>query len=762
MKSLEVMTQTTHPRYIYAELRPFGESGTLALTPDGEMFQVDLPPNALHDLLSKCDGTQSLATIAATMEDPDFFLEILTLFAETPAFSTRPPHPNEAAWARFMDATVEPERLKTTNVLMIGDEPLVTAIQALGLLQGFGQVVVTTLAELPTHLDATIADNTILLLFLERLNKTRLLEVDALCEQAQVRWASFHIEQGMGWLGPAIVPGRTANYHDLLVRRLSVAESIQTFEAETSAPVATGDEPVSLLSRSEWTWMVAAFCVEIERWIVGAPCRLVSVEVQANPLTYQLNAYPVLPLPDHELTGDLLISAPRDPSLLVNDRCGVVIRTVSVAHHPSIPSALKTYQSHLARMVWHYPTWHNDTISGGSAFDSEENAYHAAIGEAAERYCANFQPGARPIQATYTELQARGEYAVDPEQLTLFSDKMHAEDGCPFTKFTRDTPVQWVKGYSVTHDRPAWMPMSLMYVDWHTGEWEEESLLNPSYYPGIAAGLSLDHALTSALEELVERDSMMVWWLNHHPLPAVETPPELEAFWEGLAAQGQRAWLIPLPNEFGMPVMAGVVENVQEQWLNIGFACRPDPVQAALKAWTEALTLQEGSRDFDEPHGLLRQGIEWGWVLDVFKPWRKDRRYLDDYRPDFRDVVGLLSQQQVFLDPRAIERVRPWVDVPVGLTFADIPALPERSATLYRRLIEAQGYEIFVYDLTAPEIAYAGMKVVRVLVPGLVPNFPAAFPPLGTGRVQNLPLKLGWRTTPLAETELNFMPLPYA
>ena len=261
----------------------------------------------------------------------------------------------------------------------------------------------------------------------------------------------------------------------------------------------------------------------------------------------------------------------------------------------------------------------------------------------------------------------------------------------------------------------------------------------------------------------------MVWWLNHQPLPAVALPPELQALWQGQPADlGQRAWAIYLPNEFELPVIAGFVENAKEGFLNVGFACRPDPTQAILKAWTEALTLQEGSRDIDDPQGLTRQSIEWGWLsASSLKPWRADRAYLDDYRPDFRDVTHLMGQQQIFLDPRAIEQVRPWVNVPETLSITDLPSLSlptdnQGKLAAYQERLESKGYEVFYADLTTPDIHHTGLSVVRVVVPGLTPNFPAAYPPTGAGRVQNLPVRLGWRDTPLAEEALNYMPMPHA
>ena len=189
---------------------------------------------------------------------------------------------------------------------------------------------------------------------------------------------------------------------------------------------------------------------------------------------------------------------------------------------------------------------------------------------------------------------------------------------------------------------------------------------------------------------------------------------------------------------------------------------RPDPQEAALKAWTEALTLQEGSRDLLEPKGLLRDAIAKGQLKISLKAWRADRRYLDDFRADFHDVNDLMCQQQVFLDPRAQEQIRSLVWVPAVRALATVSSLPDRSLHTYQTRVESRGYEVLYVDVTTPDVALVGLRVVRVLIPGLAPNFPAALPCLGQKRIQNAAVELGWRAEPRPDDDLNYFPLPHA
>ena len=144
------------------------------------------------------------------------------------------------------------------------------------------------------------------------------------------------------------------------------------------------------------------------------------------------------------------------------------------------------------------------------------------------------------------------------------------------------------------------------------------------------------------------------------------------------------------------------------------------------------------------------------------KPWRADRAYLDDYRPDFRDVVDLMCQLQLHLDPRALERIRPWVDVEPIRRLGDLPRIRDGSRRTYQEAVESRGYQIYFAGLTTPDVALTGMRVVRVLVPGLVPNFAAAFPYQGHGVLRTAAVRLGWRDAPVAEEAINIFPMAHA
>lgn len=749
------------PRLGRIEIRPLPDGHTLLVTPTRRIFRVQASAASVAEILRRCDGQLTLDEVANTTSDPPAWEKVLRTLQEERALRADSMSDDGQDWVRF-DYARWPERLETTTVLAFGDCSLLKVL--------LRSVVPAALRLQVTSRERAIAStrrrnphDLVLLSVRDRFDYEDLISLNDLGDQTGVRWSQFHVEQGRGWIGPAVIPGKTPDYRDLLGRRLAAAEDRAVFRALMSPPFFGARH---MPPEPELVWMLSLLVVDITRWVAGAPCRSFLHEVEVDPVSLSVSAHPILPLPDRSLDRTEMVdslSINIGTSLLVDERTGLITHVQHCEHTESIPQSLETVQVHVSDMNRLYP-WANNQICGGSVFGSYTQARLAAIGEGLERYCGNWVPISKVIEASYKELIARGEHAIDPERLILYSERQYDTPGFPFVRFDRDRRVQWVLGRSLTRDCPAWVPGSLVYVNWYRGPFCEQEQTNFLYYPGIAAGTDLESALSAALGEIIERDATMIWWLNAQPLPAVVMTPSLAALWQGEPARrGQRAWLFHLDNEFDVPVMAGVVENVEERLINIGFGVRPDPEEAAFKAFTEALTLQEGSRDLLKKDSLFSQAVARGLLSAAFhKPWRRDRRYLDDFQPDFSDVADLMVQQQVFLDPRARERIAAWVDREPLLSWTDLPCLPDGSIETYRKRIESRGYEIFYVDVTTADVAITGIRVVRGLVPGLVPNSPAAFPFLGKQRVRQEPVRLGWRSTPLDEHDLNYFPMPHA
>ncbi len=457
-----------------------------------------------------------------------------------------------------------------------------------------------------------------------------------------------------------------------------------------------------------------------------------------------------------------------DYDRLIDERCGILTRIVRAERLPGVPEAYVSYVGDIADSR-RSGGWQSDHASLGASFHDASAARRAAIGEAVERYCGNFVPGDLTL-ASYAELVAAGEPALDPEALALYSPRQYDAPGFPFTRFTRDLRVRWATGRDLMTGDSVRVPASIVYANYFSGPRRTEPCTNFVNYTGIAAGPNRDAAERAALEEVIERDATVLWWSSggHAPAVRIDSAPMLEGALissPGTGADAIGYQLVWIKTAFDVPVIGALIEDHELGIVGLGVACRADPLQAALKALAEAVYLRLFSL------ALLDPGSD-AWASHatsrVLTPYRADRRYRDAFRDDFHDMTDLAHHAQIHLDRRMHRHLaslsnpatmNPTATIPLD----DVPAVagPDARAAYIERLCR-HGFRPVSVDVTTPDVASAGLCVVRVVVAGLYGNAPAAFPYLGGDRLYEEPVRLGWTTERLTEDTIVRVPLPYA
>ncbi|MFJ3616791.1 YcaO-like family protein [Streptomyces iakyrus] len=420
----------------------------------------------------------------------------------------------------------------------------------------------------------------------------------------------------------------------------------------------------------------------------------------------------------------------------------------------TVPSCV-SYSAHLSARSASAP-YAVDTVTGGAALGDHQRARDAAMGEAVERYCGNAVPPALPL-ASYGQLARAGTPAVDPREFALYSPSQYAQRGFPFVPMASDLEIAWVPGTDLTDGEEVLVPASLAYVNYFRGPHATEPPTNYPLLAGTAAGRSPEQARRAALEEVLERDAVTVWWLSGAPATAlVPEPggPVAAAVGEARAA-GLRVTLLLIPSTFDVIVVGAFIEDPARRLVAFGSACRSTVEAAAAKALTEAVGMHETGLELLEHDGDFWTGVRAGrYSHRPYRPYRSDRAYRDDFRADLRDINDVCLHVQYHLDPRTqgsrLDRLRA-----PGPSRPAPPGAGSGTAT-------TSGPRAIAVDLTTPEVRAAGLHVTRVLVPGLSCNAPAAFPFLGGRRLYEEPVARGWVPGPLAEADLVLEPLPFS
>jgi ribosomal protein S12 methylthiotransferase accessory factor len=284
-------------------------------------------------------------------------------------------------------------------------------------------------------------------------------------------------------------------------------------------------------------------------------------------------------------------------------------------------------------------------------------------------------------------------------------------------RFDPTLPIDWTPVWSLTERRHKYLPSMQLYYGYPLDPdrafcWADSN--------GCAAGNTREEAILQGFLELVERDSVALWWYNRVQRPALHlTGRYCESLRASYAARGRAFWVLDITSDLGIPCFVAVSFQLapRPRQLLLGFGAHLDARLAATRALTEMNQML-----------ALVQSVE------------RDGRSFAPALAAWFDRTG--SGAQPYLVPGARQPSR----------LSGFPRIAHRDlredVRWCQRVVEQRDMELLVLDQTRPDIDAA---VVRVIVPGLR-HFRARYAP---GRLYDTPVALGWLAKPCAEAELN-------
>ena len=107
-----------------------------------------------------------------------------------------------------------------------------------------------------------------------------------------------------------------------------------------------------------------------------------------------------------------------------------------------------------------------------------------------------------------------------------------------------------------TAGRTRWLPTSYLYYGYPREPGTFPPLADSN---GNAAGTSIEDATLQGFLELVERDSVALWWYNRVRRPAIDldsfSEPYVDELRAAYASLGREVWALDLTSDFGIPAV---------------------------------------------------------------------------------------------------------------------------------------------------------------------------------------------------------------
>jgi ribosomal protein S12 methylthiotransferase accessory factor len=371
--------------------------------------------------------------------------------------------------------------------------------------------------------------------------------------------------------------------------------------------------------------------------------------------------------------------------------------------------------------------------------DQSRTAEAIAMVEGIERlftidYCAP----ERIVQGTYVELKSN---ALNPDTLPLYAQEQYAEPGFPLKKYDPSLPLRWIEGVELTDGRSCLVPLDFIHAGTECGIYHATS-------NGAACHSSLSQAIVNAIYETIERDALMVAWLNRLVLPGVEVTardPDPYALRDTFDRLGFELAVVDLTLDLEIPVLLGVLRDRRNpDFLLANMVASLNPQRALAKLCRELAQFS---------YGYLRdRGCFVTTVTQSMNPddvWAFQDHLAFYQTRDKHRYVDFLTQAP--RSRRLSEAAR-------------APTFPDASmelAELKERLAQ-RGYRVIVVDCTVPMVAQLGLRVVKVVIPGLQPlNAGHRRRVLGGNRLYQVPVELGLAECEKTLAELNPWPHPF-
>lgn len=348
---------------------------------------------------------------------------------------------------------------------------------------------------------------------------------------------------------------------------------------------------------------------------------------------------------------------------------------------------------------------------------THQQARASALGEAVERYSGIFRGDEERIKGSYLELI---ENAIHPNVCMNFSARQYreredwnrseAEYNWVPEPFDEEREIEWTPVWSLTEERFKYVATAACYFGYPFSA--AHDFCRPDSN-GNAAGANLEEAILQGFLEVVERDSVALWWYNRARRPRVDlasfSEPYFQALEELYRVLGREMHVLDISGDFPIPAFAAVSHGGKDRRdLLLGFGAHLEPRIAIARALTEM-------------NQFLGEAMAGGMP---------------------RFFWGNLSED-AFLTPNPLAAVKTRADYahPNGKD------LQEDLRTCVE-LARKRGLETLVLDQTRRD---ATMRAVKVIVPGMR-SWWARF---GPGRLYDVPVEIGWQAAPLCEGQLN-------
>lgn len=357
-----------------------------------------------------------------------------------------------------------------------------------------------------------------------------------------------------------------------------------------------------------------------------------------------------------------------------------------------------------------------EVSSGGLGVNENKKiAMTSCLAEALERYCMSYIPACEIVRKLKKDLKSNETF----DDFATYSFEQY-ENFSSFLNPYKDK-IEWTKIYSIfDRKKYKYWPASLIYLPFNLNKPVAETTST-----GMAAGFDIDDCIESGLLELIERDALMINFMQRLNPPEIDVKT-IDGINQELISKIKAEYNIKiykLYSDINVPIYLAIIFKLHKKQYHygIGACANLNSDYAINKALKECL-------------------FTYFYSLNIMDVRQKDSDKIKTLYEHFLYYQGDNFKTLLF-ESKKIKYKKE------SVTFKEV-----------LNSLDENGIEVYYKNLTTNDIVNTNIKVVKVIAPTLIDlNKSHLYPRLGAKRFFGVPKKLGLKY----DNTLTKMPHPF-
>lgn|GEM_PF-1802489 len=362
----------------------------------------------------------------------------------------------------------------------------------------------------------------------------------------------------------------------------------------------------------------------------------------------------------------------------------------------------------------------------GSGFSLDrETSQWSAIGEAVERYCSRVVSSNGLIEGNYLNV-SKANNTLDPYTITRYLDSQVVKYP-RFRTYSHDIELKWYPCFDILHEKEIIVPYELIYLDYIKGYQPIREIIST----GLACAQSIETAIIGGLNECIERDAFVLFWLFKKVnfklnICSINVKQLDELFLLGKNRDLSIEIYDITQEDINVPTILTLIKSKHRKGFYFGCACNFNYERAVIKSVEEGLG----------GYSAYIESLDYN-VVNIPKE-KSEIRTLDDHCLYY--ICG--NNDNILDDFRNFSIVKDYEQVKHNVNFDEVK-------DRFKKL----NYNIIIKDLTTVDVLNLGLFVVRVITPELA-FLSVGDPMLNSSRINQK--KIAYQIN-----ELNLEPHPF-